>query len=100
MNRSQLVDAVADRTGTHKDDAAKAVDAVIDTIKDTVAAGEKVVIIGFGTFERAERAARETRNMHTGDRITIPATRVPKFKAGGAFKDKVKAADEAAHAAR
>lgn len=90
MNKTELVNAVALKSELTKKDADKAVAAVFDAIKEAVAAGEKVQLIGFGTFEAKERAARECRNPRTGETITVEATKVPSFKAGQGFKDAVK----------
>ena len=86
MNKGQLKDAIAETAGLSGADAERALDAVLDTITQTVAAGEKVTIPGFGTFERRERSARTGRNPQTGDEIQIAASKVPGFKAGAAFK--------------
>lgn len=88
MNKRELVDAIADRVGSKKA-ATEAVDAILDTIQATVATGEKVAITGFGSFEKADRPAREARNPATGATIKVPATSVPKFKAGSDFKNLV-----------
>ncbi len=90
MNKTELVNAVALKSELTKKDADKAVAAVLDAIKEAVAAGEKVQLIGFGTFEAKERAARECRNPRTGETITVEASKVPSFKAGQGFKDAVK----------
>jgi len=90
MNKTQFVDAVAERIGDRKADGV-AVDAVLETIRDTVAAGEKVALTGFGSFERVTRPARDARNPATGATIHVPATAVPKFKAGADFKARVAA---------
>ncbi len=90
MNKTELVNAVALKSELTKKDADKAVAAVFDAIKEAVAAGEKVQLIGFGTFEAKERAARECRNPRTGETITVEATKIPSFKAGQGFKDAVK----------
>lgn len=90
MNKTELVNAVALKSELTKKDADKAVAAVFDAIKEAVAAGDKVQLIGFGTFEAKERAARECRNPRTGETITVEATKVPSFKAGQGFKDAVK----------
>ncbi len=90
MNKTELVNAVALKSELTKKDADKAVAAVFDAIKEAVAAGEKVQLIGFGTFEAKERAARECRNPRTGETITVEASKVPSFKAGQGFKDAVK----------
>lgn len=89
MNKSELVDAAAERSGVAKSDVAKALDGVIDAITDAVRGGEKVSITGFGNFERRERSARTARNPQTGAPINVPASRAPAFKAGKAFKDAV-----------
>jgi DNA-binding protein HU-beta len=88
MNKRELVDAVAERVGSKKV-ATEAVDAILETIQGTVAKGEKVAITGFGSFEKADRPAREARNPATGATIKVPATSVPKFKAGADFKGQV-----------
>lgn len=90
MNKTELVNAVALKSELTKKDADKAVAAVFEAIKEAVAAGDKVQLIGFGTFEAKERAARECRNPRTGETITVEATKVPSFKAGQGFKDAVK----------
>lgn len=89
MNKTELVNAVA-AAGFSKKDADKAVAAVFDSIKGALANGEKVQLIGFGTFEVRERAAKEGRNPKTGETIKIEASKVPAFKAGAALKDAVK----------
>ena len=90
MNKSTLVDAVAKKTGLSKKDADKAVAAVIGSIEDALKAGEKVQLIGFGTFEVKERAARTGRNPQTGAAVKIAASKVPAFKAGAALKNALK----------
>lgn len=90
MNKTELVAAVAAKAGITKKDADKAVAALIDVVIDEVKAGEKVQIVGFGTFEPRERAARVGINPQTKQQITIAASKVPAFKAGKAFKDAVK----------
>jgi DNA-binding protein HU-beta len=89
MNKGQLKDAVAEAAGLSGADAERAIDAVIDTITQAVAGGEKVTIVGFGTFEPRERSARTGRNPQSGEAIQIAASTVPGFKAGSAFKDAV-----------
>ncbi|MGN1317325.1 MAG: HU family DNA-binding protein [Acutalibacteraceae bacterium] len=89
MNKTDLVKAVAD-AGLTKKDAEKAVAAVFGAIEGALAKGDKVQLIGFGTFEVRERAAKEGRNPKTGEKITIAASKVPAFKAGAALKDAVK----------
>jgi DNA-binding protein HU-beta len=89
MNKGQLKDAVAEAAGLSGADAERALDAVIDTITQAVAKGDKVTIVGFGTFEPRERSARTGRNPQTGEEIAIAASTVPGFKAGAAFKQAV-----------
>lgn len=90
MNKTDLINAVAEKSELSKKDATKAVDAVFDTILNTLKKGEKVQLIGFGNFEVRERAARKGRNPQTGEEIEIPASRVPAFKPGKALKEAVK----------
>src|SRR5690625_1995232 len=90
MNKTDLVNAVAEKTELSKKDAAKAVDAVFETVMDSLSEGEKVQIIGFGNFEVRERKARKGRNPQTGEEIQIPASKVPAFKAGKALRDAVR----------
>lgn len=90
MNKTELVSAVAEKSEISKKDAAKAVDAVFASIEEALAKGDKVQLIGFGTFEVRERAARKGRNPQTGDEIEIPASKVPAFKPGKALKEAVK----------
>jgi len=90
VNKTELVAAVAAKADITKKDADKAVTALIDVIIDEVKAGEKVQVVGFGTFEARERAARVGINPQTKQQITIAASKVPAFKAGKAFKDAVK----------
>jgi DNA-binding protein HU-beta len=85
MNKTELIDAISDMMGD-KRTAAEAVNAVIDTIQETVASGDKVTITGFGVFERQERPARTARNPATGAAVKVPKTSVPKFRAGADFK--------------
>lgn len=95
MNKAELVDTVADKASSAGDKPVtkKEVDlvisATIDAIIEAVAAGEKVTLVGFGSFERRERKEREGRNPKTGDTMVIPATKVPAFSAGKLFKEKV-----------
>lgn len=86
MNKSELIDAIAQETGLTKADAAKALDAVTGAIVGTVANGDSVSLIGFGTFKASARAAREGKNPKTGEKLSIAATTVPKFSAGSNFK--------------
>ena len=89
MNKNDLIAEVADRTGLSRADATKAVDYVFETITDSLKKGDEVRLVGFGTFHVAKRAASEGRNPRTGEKINIPASRQPKFKAGKALKDAV-----------
>lgn len=89
MNKEQLVSQIAVKSGTTKKDADKILTATIDAIMEAVAEGEKVTLVGFGTFEARERSERQGRNPQTGAPITISATRVPAFSAGKLFKEKV-----------
>ena len=90
MNKTELVAAVAAKAEISKKAADAAVAAVFAEIEGALAKGEKVQLIGFGTFEVRERAAKEGRNPKTGEKITIAASKVPAFKAGAALKDSVK----------
>jgi DNA-binding protein HU-beta len=87
VNKNDLIDAVAERTGLAKSDAARAVEAVFGTITETLQKGDQVALSGFGTFVAKLRAARTGRNPRTGEAIAIPASRAPGFKAGKALKD-------------
>ncbi len=89
MNKSELIDAIASKADVTKKDADEILSALIDTIIDSVSSGDKVTLVGFGTFEARQRQAREGRNPSTGQPIQIPATTVPAFSAGKAFKEKV-----------
>ena len=89
MKKTELIAAVAEKSGISKKDAEKAVTAVIDTIIETVAAGDKIQLTGFGTFEQRTRNARTGCDPRTGNKIEIPASKVPAFKAGQAFKNTV-----------
>ncbi|MBQ7986726.1 MAG: HU family DNA-binding protein [Clostridia bacterium] len=89
MNKTELVAAVAEKAALSKKDAEKAVSAVVDTITGALADGDKVQLVGFGTFEVRERAARTGKNPRTGAAIKIAASKVPAFKAGQAFKNTV-----------
>ena len=91
MNKAELIAAVAENAELTKKDAEKAVKAFIEVVTDELKKGEKVQVVGFGTFEVAERAAREGRNPRTGETMTIEASKTPKFKAGKALKDLVNA---------
>ena len=89
MNKTELVAAIAEQTELSKKDAEKALKAFTDIVADELKKGEKVQLVGFGTFEVAERAAREGRNPHTGEPMPIAASKAPKFKAGKALKDMI-----------
>lgn len=89
MNKTELVVAMAEKTELSKKDAEKALKAFTDVVAEELAKGEKIQLVGFGTFEVAERAAREGRNPSTGATMKIPASKAPKFKAGKALKDAV-----------
>ena len=99
MNKAELIDAVAERLGADKRSATNAVEAFLDTITRAVATGEKVAITGFGVFEKQVRKARTGRNPRTGAIVKIKATSVPKFRAGGTFKEVVSGARKLAKAA-
>ncbi|BBJ40715.1 hypothetical protein GCM10017744_035990 [Streptomyces antimycoticus] len=88
MNKAQLVEAIADKVGGRQQ-AAEAVDAVLDAIVRAVVAGERVSVTGFGSFEKVERPARYARNPQTGERVRVKKTSVPRFRAGQGFKDLV-----------
>ena len=87
MNKTELVAAIAEQAELSKKDTESALKAFIDVVTDELTKGEKIQLVGFGTFEVAERAAREGRNPLTGEKMTIKASKAPKFKAGKALKD-------------
>lgn len=87
MKKTELIAAVAEQSGLSKKDAEKAVSAVFDTIVSAVAAGDKIQLTGFGTFEQRTRNARTGCDPRTGNKIEIPASKVPAFKAGKSFKE-------------
>ena len=89
MNKAELITSMAEKSQFTKKDAESALKAVIDSVQEALENGDKVQLIGFGTFETRERAAREGRNPRTKETITIPASTVPVFKAGKEFKDRV-----------
>lgn len=89
MNKQELVDSVAKKTGLPKTKAQDAVQAIIDTIKASLKKGDEVRLVGFGTFSVAKRAATTGRNPRTGEKINIPASKQPKFKAGKELKEAV-----------
>jgi DNA-binding protein HU-beta len=89
MNKTELVAQIAEDSGLDKSSADRALRAALNAISDAVAAGEKVTLPGFGTFERRERAARQGRNPQTGETLKIARSKVPAFKAGATFKSYV-----------
>ncbi|MDO4426619.1 MAG: HU family DNA-binding protein [Moraxella sp.] len=89
MNKSELIDAVAEQSGLTKADTTKALNGLIDTLTDAMKRGDDVVLVGFGTFSVKERAARTGRNPKTGEPLKIAASKVPSFKAGKGLKDAV-----------
>ncbi len=89
MNRKELIDALADKTGSSKADADRNIGALIEIITDTLKKGDNVALVGFGTFEVRKRAAREGRNPATGETIKIKAAKVPAFKPGAGLKGAV-----------
>lgn len=91
MNKTELVATVAEQADISKKDAEKALKAFVDVVTEEMKKGEKVQLVGFGTFEVSERAAREGRNPQTGKTMKIEACKAPKFKAGKALKDAVNA---------
>ncbi|MBO5082690.1 MAG: HU family DNA-binding protein [Lachnospiraceae bacterium] len=91
MNKTELIAAMADQAGLSKKDAEKALKAFTDIVADELKKGEKIQLVGFGTFEVAERAARDGRNPLTGASMKIAASKAPKFKAGKALKDMINA---------
>ena len=89
MNKTELVEKIAEDAGLQKKEAEQALKAALNAITDAVAVGDRVTLPGFGTFERRERAAREGRNPQTGETLKIAKARVPAFKAGSTFKSYV-----------
>ncbi|CCI38918.1 MAG: HU family DNA-binding protein [Microcystis sp.] len=89
MNKGELIDQIALKASVTKKQADAVLTAAIETIIEAVSEGDKVTLVGFGSFEARERQAREGRNPKTGDKMDIPATRVPAFSAGKLFKDRV-----------
>ena len=89
MNKTELIAAVAEKSGLSKKDSEKAVSAVLDAVTEALVAGDKVQLVGFGTFDVKERAARVGSNPKTKEEIQIPASRVASFKVGKALKDAV-----------
>ena len=89
MNKSELIAAIAAKTGATKKDAEASVNAFVDVVTETLTKGDKVQLVGFGSFEVRKRAARNGRNPQTKEEIKIPASKAPVFKAGKALKDLV-----------
>lgn len=89
MNKAELISAAAEKAGLSKKDTEKALSAILDTVSETMAAGDKVSLVGFGVFDIKDRPARTGRNPRTKEAIEIPAARLPVFKPGKALKDKV-----------
>ena len=87
MNKNEFIDRVSDLSGLNKSEASRAVDAVFDTITETLKKGDEVRLVGFGTFSTAKRKARDGRNPRTGETIKIAASVQPKFSAGKGLKD-------------
>ena len=87
MKKTELIDVIKEKSGLSKKDAEKALNATLDAIIEAVAAGDKIQLTGFGTFEQRQRNARTGVDPRTGNSIEIPASKVPAFKAGKAFKD-------------
>ena len=90
MNKTELINAVAETSGLTKKDSEVALNAILDTIQNAMKNGDKVQLVGFGSFEVKERAARTGKNPATGATIEIPASKAPVFKAGQAFKDAIR----------
>ncbi len=91
MNKADLINAVAQESGLTKKDSEAAIDALVSVVTESLTKEEKVVLVGFGTFETKNRAERKGRNPQTKEAITIPASKAPVFKAGKSLKDKVNA---------
>jgi DNA-binding protein HU-beta len=89
MNKGELVDKIAEKSDVTKKEADKVLTAAVDVIMEAVSSGEKVTLVGFGSFERRDRKEREGRNPKTGETMVIPATKVPAFSAGKQFKEMV-----------
>ncbi|MEL6814202.1 MAG: HU family DNA-binding protein [Cyanobacteria bacterium P01_F01_bin.3] len=92
MNKAELIDMVSEKADVSKKDADAVLSAVIESIMESVAGGDKVSLVGFGSFEPRDRKARDGRNPQTGETIKIPATTVPAFSAGKGFKEMVASA--------
>lgn len=87
MNKTELVATIAEKSEISKKDAERALNAFTDTVSDALREGDKIQLVGFGTFEVSERAERTGRNPQSGETMVIPASKIPKFKAGKALKD-------------
>jgi DNA-binding protein HU-beta len=90
MTKAELIDKVASGAGLSKVDASKALDTTLNSVKGALKKGQKVTLVGFGTFSVVKRKSRKGRNPRTGDVITIPAAKIPKFTSGKALKDAVR----------
>jgi len=90
MTKAELIDKIASGAGLSKVDASKALDTTLNSVKGALKKGQKVTLVGFGTFSVVKRKARKGRNPRTGDVITIPAAKIPKFASGKALKDAVR----------
>ncbi len=90
MNKTELINSIALKSGLSKKNSEAALNAFISSVEESLQAGEKVVLVGFGTFEVRDRAERKGRNPQTGEEITIPASKAPVFRAGKGLKEKVK----------
>lgn len=90
MTKAELIDKIASGTGLSKADASRALDATLNSVRSALKKGQKVTLVGFGTFAVVKRKSRKGRNPRTGQAITIPAAKIPKFTAGKALKDAVK----------
>jgi DNA-binding protein HU-beta len=90
MTKAELIDKIASGTGLSKADASRALDTTLNSVKAAMKKGQKVTLVGFGTFSVSKRKSRKGRNPRTGDVITIPAAKVPKFTAGKSLKDYIK----------
>ena len=89
MNKTDLINSIASKSGLNKKNSEAALNALVSSVEDALKGGDKVVLVGFGTFEVRARAARKGRNPQTKQEITIPASKAPVFKAGKGLKDKV-----------
>lgn len=89
MNKAELIDAVSAKSGLTKADTDRAIKALLDTVSETLAKGDQIALVGFGTFLVRERQARSGRNPRTGETISIESAKIPAFKAGKALKDAI-----------